>query len=319
MPQNRSLSPVWNLLRPYRAVLRNALFASLAMAVASIFIPNQFRSESRVLPDLSRGNSLASGLANAAAMLGVGGSHEDPSGSYVDILESRWLMDQLLETPYSFQMKPWRFAREKSYHQTLRDYYGEGNLDRAVIALEHHYAVSRDPKTSLVTVTVESRSPQLSQSVAQRAVALLGDFLSAQGRTRGSEKAIEAGERLAEAKSDYLSSEAEFKAFLDTNRNYGTSSDPGIRLKGERLQLDLALKQQVVSSVTLMREQALIQAKDDAPILNVLDKGTLPEEKSWPHRSVLCLFAFLSGAILTWAWQRRGSKIQELTGPGGAG
>jgi hypothetical protein len=50
------------------------------------------------------------------------------------------------------------------------------------------------------------------------------------------------------------------------------------------------------------REQALLEEKNDIPILNVLDPGNLPIEKSKPARSVVVLLTMMLVGAGGWLW-----------------
>ena len=96
-----------------------------------------------------------------------------------------------------------------------------------------------------------------------------------------------------------------YRRFLEGNRNYLNSADPSVRLKGLRLETELRLRQQLVTTLALNREQALLEEKNDIPILNVLDPANLPIEKSKPARSVIVLLVTLLVGFGTWVWQHR--------------
>ena len=68
----------------------------------------------------------------------------------------------------------------------------------------------------------------------------------------------------------------------------------------------MRLKQQLLTTLAMSREQALMEEKNDVPILNILDPGHVPIEKSGPVRSRMVLaVCFLVGGGL-WGWQNRG-------------
>ncbi len=229
-------------------------------------------------------------LAAAAAAFGVsvpGGEGND--ANFVDILNSRWLREQLLQTNFQYHARSWRFGAEQLHVGTLYDYLGARNMDRAVMALNEVLLTSRDLKSKVITLSAETKSPDLSQQVVQRAGKLLETFLQEKGRTRGGAKAIFAEARLADARGEMDQAEEAFRRFLESNRNYQSSGDPAVRLKGTRLENELRLRQQLVTTLAMNREQALLDEKSDIPILNVLDPGNLPIDKSRPSRSVLVL------------------------------
>lgn len=311
MPTTRfALVGTQALMKP----VRWGAFAALLTAMFTLFIPNQYRSEARILPADQRGAVGVGGLAAAAAAVGVSiPGQESADAAYVDILTSRWLREQVLRTSFTFKVKTWRFGQEEVRTQTLYDFLQAKNYDRAVVALKACTSVNRDLKSKLLTISVETISPELSQQIAQRMVRLLDEFVVAKARTRGGAKAAFAEKRLIEARQELVEAESELLKFLDKNRNYVISPDPSIRLKGQRLDNELKLRGQLVMTLAISREQALLEEKNDMPILNVLDAGNLPEDKSRPSRSSIVLAMFAGAALLKWVYMQRDLILRRLS------
>jgi len=106
--------------------------------------------------------------------------------------------------------------------------------------------------------------------------------------------------------------EEQFRLFLESNRNYLTSSDPSVRLKGARLEAELKLRQQLVTTLAMNREQALMEEKNDMPILNVMDYGNIPDEKSRPARLTMILVSFVLALGGTLVYQNRSWLREHL-------
>jgi uncharacterized protein involved in exopolysaccharide biosynthesis len=302
-----SEAPTLDLKASLKKPLQWALAAGLLTAVVTLFMPNYYRSEARLLPVESKGlGGNLGGLASAAAAFGVsvpGGDNSD--ANFVDVLNSRWLKEQLIKTEFQYRMKSWRFGAERVEKGTLYDYLDVKNMDRAVKEFSSVLSASRDLKSKVITLSVETKSPDLSQQVVQRAGKLLETFFQEKGRTRGGAKAVFAESRLAEARREMDEAEDNLRRFLDGNRNYLGSADPAVRLKGTRLEAELRLRQQLVTSIAMNREQALLEEKNDIPILNVLDAGNLPIEKSKPTRSVFVLGVMFLVAVTLSGWHHR--------------
>jgi len=239
---------------------------------------------------------------------------EGSDANFLDILVSRSLREGLLQTEYKFHVRSWRFGPETERQETLYSFLKQKNMDRAVLRVARLYSASKDLKTKVVTITSETRSPELSQQIVHNAVHLLEQFVQQKGRTRGGFKAAFAEARLEEARSDLLKIENEFRAFLEGNRNYVQSTDPGVRLRGMHLETEYKLRQQLVTTLALNREQSLLEEKNDIPILNVLDPGYLPIDKSRPTRSTMVLVAFLLVFSGTWGWANRAWIMAQLKG-----
>lgn len=306
--------PVLELKASLKKPLQWALTAGLLTAAVTLFMPNYYRSEAKLLPVESKGLSgNLGGLASAAAALGVsvpGGDSSD--ANFVDVLSSRWLKEQLLLTEFQYHARSWRFGLERAEKRTLYDYLDAKNMDRAVKELGTILSSSRDLKSKVISISAETCSPELSQLIVQRAGKLLEVFLQEKGRTRGGAKAAFAEARLVEARREMDEAEDVLRRFLEGNRNFQTSGDPAIRLKGTRLETELRLRQQLVSAIAMNREQALLEEKNDIPILNVLDPGNLPLEKSRPVRSQIVMMIFVLSGLAAWCLENRHWIISHL-------
>lgn len=304
---NSTEPPVLDLKASLKKPLQWALAAGLLTALITLFLPNYYKSEARLLPVESKGlGGSLGGLATAAAAFGVsvpGGDSND--ANFVDVLNSRWLREQLLQTEFRYHTRSWHFGAERLEQGTLYAYVDEKNMDRAVKKVGDVLSATRDLKSKVITISAETKSPELSQQVVQRAGKLLETFLQEKGHTRGGAKALFAEARLAEARGEMDQAEEAFRRFLEGNRNYQTSGDPAVRLRGTRLETELRLRQQLVSTLAMNREQALLEEKNDIPILNLLDPGNLPIEKSKPARFVLILLGTLLVGAGGWAWLNR--------------
>lgn len=300
-------APTLDLIASLKKPLQWALAGGLLTALYTLSMPNYYRSEARLLPVESKGiGGNLGGLASAAAAFGVnvpGGDSSD--ANFVDVLNSRWLKEQLLQTEFQFHARSWRFGAEWAEKCTLYDYLKANNMDNAVQAVSGTLSASRDLKSKVISISAETKSPELSQLIVLRAGKLLEVFLQEKGRTRGGAKAAFAEARVAEARREMDEAEDILRRFLEGNRNFQSSGDPSVRLKGSRLETEFRLRQQLVSAIAMNREQALLEEKNDIPILNVLDPANLPIEKSKPVRSLIVLaFVALTG-IGAWIWLNR--------------
>lgn len=299
-----------------RIPVRNAVIAAVCMAVASLFMSNHYEAQVRILPDTGSSSlDKLAALNQGLALLGAG-SADDATATYPDVLKSRWVDEQLLKKSYSYQEASWYFGSPRPYIQTLLDYLGEKNIDRGMKTLSGVMKIDKDIRTNLLTLSVDTKSPQLSQQVAHDALALLDAFLKTQNQTHGRETAKFTSERLKVAESDYQGAERQMAVFLNVNRNYGASADPEVRLKGQRLAADLKLREDLIASLTLNHEQALLQAANDTPVLNVLDDANLPIEKSRPHRALLVLLVMFLVGLGSWFYQGRAWLRERFFEPG---
>ena len=284
-----------------------SIAAGLVAVVATLFMSNYYRSEARLLPVDSKGSGSAlGGLASAAAAFGVsvpGGDSND--ANYVDVLNSRWLKEKILQSEFQFHVRSWRFGAETAEKKKLYDYLEARNMDQAVRVMGSVLRSSRDIRSKVISISAETTSPELSQQIAQEAIKQLESFSREKGRTRGSAKVAFAEARLVEAREEMNEAESAFRRYLEANKNYQMSGDPNVRLTGARFESELRLRQQLVTSIAMNREQALLEEKNDIPILNILDQGHLPFDKIKPNRISIVALTMLLAGISTFLWSNR--------------
>lgn len=308
MPVPRMESP---LLMLKRVVLRS-LGVACAMALLSLFISSEYRSVASILPDSQ--DEKGGAFAAAAATLGIKAPSlgEDPGQTYPDILTSHWLSGRLVTHSFGYSYRvglvgPWITRQE-----TLQAYLGAHTIDRAIQDLPSIFIVRRDVKTGIVSITAETKSPELSQQIVRMALQLLEEFLGTRRNTRGKAKAMFTRQRLREVEASCDVAEEKFRQFSVQNKGYRFTQDPDVKLKGARLEADLLLRRQVVTTVTLNLEQALQQEKDTVPILGILDDGFLPQEKIRPARSVLIVLSMILAAVIFFAWEKRAGLLDRI-------
>ena len=285
--------------------LKAAVWTAVLVSAGSLFIPNHYSSDASVLPGDPKAATGSVGALTGLVAAISGSSGGDPSSSYVDILNSRWMADNLLKDTYDFQDHPFMFMPWKSRRMTLEDYLGVANHDKALRQFSDIFSVSHDLKSGLVTIGVETRSPELSKAVTNSALKYLDTFVNENSQSRSKATVVFLTNRLEDAKTLAAQAEDSLYQFATLNRGYHESNDPAVVLKGARLESDLSLRRDLVHTLSQNLEQALINEKDDTPVVNVLDAGNLPIEKHSPHRALLILAAALLAALLQWTWVNR--------------
>jgi len=305
------VAPREGLRRP----LRHACLAGLAAAAVTVLLPDQYRSEARILSDTGHpgGGAQRTGVWAPTAPPETPSPREDgPTVIYADILRSRRMAEQLLLASYDYGYRPWRFARRRRARGTLLDYLGAPDVDRALGPLRRLLTVQRDPKSGLLTLSAETASPELSLQVVRGAAGSLRDFLVELGQTAGQSKARFTQSRLEEVQARYRELGRRFEQFQDANRNWEASPAPNVRFRGSQLREELNLWRQVVMNLTLNHEQALLEAQNDTQTLLLMDPGSLPLEKSRPARALIVFAAAAAAGAGSWVRRNRAAITQRI-------
>ena len=307
---------IQNWIRELKRPVQIGLVAGFLVALYTLKLVNHYKSEVVILPVESRssGGNLGN-LAAAAAAFGVsvpGGEGSDTN--FVEILQSRTLGEKLLRTEFSYSTKTWYLGTERSYKKTLYEYLHAKNMDQAVKKLGEVVAINRDAKTRVLSILVDTTSPELSQAIGWQITKYLEEYFLKRNQTRGGYRAAFSQARLQDARNQYSDAESTLRSFLEGNRNYTVSADPRVRLLGMRLEMELRLRQQLISTLAMSYEQALMDEKNDIPILNVLEPGNLPIDKDHPSRASMIFLATVFVTALAWVRVKRKWLLESLMG-----
>jgi len=289
----------------FRLAIGWGLAAGLAAALLSLRLPNQYRSVSRVLP-IARAAAPAGGLQALQALsgLGAGGNLEN---ALPEILKSRTVLDPVLATAFVFHAASWRFGPMKERCMTLEDFLAAPDRDAAVQNLQAAMAVVKDFRTGVLVLEVTLPSADLARQVNEALIRGLDAFLKATRNERGRNLAEFMGDRVQVARGELQSALADYLAYAGRNRSYAQSLEPLVRVEGQKRELEVEFKKQVLLRIQSQVEAAILEEKDATPVLSMLDRATLPIAKAKPARLRMALGGACLGfgAALAWSLRRR--------------
>jgi uncharacterized protein involved in exopolysaccharide biosynthesis len=172
--------------------------------------------------------------------------------------------------------------------------------DAAIRKLEDDIDATTVQKTGVVDLAVTVRQPGLAVQINQRLLDLINQFNL---RTRQSQAAQErrfTERRLAEVRQDLRGAEDRLQQFLQRNRDIRNS--PDLTFQADRLQREVAMQQQVFTTLAQAYEQAKIEEVRDTPVITVVERPELPVR---PDRRGLIgkgILGLLLGLVIGTAW-----------------
>jgi tyrosine-protein kinase Etk/Wzc len=181
-----------------RKILGIALVSFVLSTVVAFLLPLRYTSTTSFIPPSNIGNSgsMASMVAGQLSSLGAGdllGSVKSPGDLYAGILQSRSIASTLVK----------EYDLMNVYH-VKKESLAEKQLAAAT-------NITIDSKSSIVTVDVSAKSPQLAHDLAS---AYMDALRKANGRLalgQSSERRLFFGEQLAKEKDDLEEAEVELK------------------------------------------------------------------------------------------------------------
>jgi uncharacterized protein involved in exopolysaccharide biosynthesis len=212
---------------------------------------------------------------------------ENSSSLFPVVLGSDLVADAVLGREYQFE------SDGESRRLSLSEYFGVEDRDQLRAALRGITSVSTDARTGELVVSVETEYPELSQAVLSEYIAQLESYHMFKRKSRAGENQRYLDQQLAEARDLLTEAEDRLEAYRKANANWAATSSPTILTYLGRYQREVELRS---ASYLLLQEQhelAKFEAQKDMPIVRILDRPSLPSQKSGPYRRNLIVLSAL--------------------------
>ncbi|MEE9133564.1 MAG: GNVR domain-containing protein [Gemmatimonadota bacterium] len=288
------------LLKRWKLVVGLPLIAAFFALVVSLLVPAKYTATASFVPEAeSEELSLPSGLVGLASQFGVAvpaGGSTSPK-FYADVLASRTLNDEVLlatfsdprtETPTD-SATLLDLLKVKGENERERLEKGQEKLDDAI-------TIDVDKETNIVSLSVETRYPELSADISNLFIALLNRFNLETRQSNARERRRFVEERMLELENELREAEEDLKSFLERNRQFEGS--PDLLFQYERLQRQVTIKQEVFTTLRRQYEEARIKEVDDTPVITVIDRAVPPDKKSSPKRKLNVALALILGGFV---------------------
>jgi uncharacterized protein involved in exopolysaccharide biosynthesis len=276
------------------------LIAIITLVVAAVFAgrillsPRTFTVPISFMPDVRGPNPSVSGLA---AQFGIPVNSGDPTQSpqfYLDLLTS----DEILRSVAlgSYQLPD----RKNVGPQTLLQWYdldaSAKSISKVIRTLRGHLSASLSLRTGVIKAFVSADNAQVAVQVANHLIEELNKFnrerrLSRVGVERGFAEI-----QLREADAALRAAEDRMQSFLQTNREFRTSSS--LSLQQDRLSRDVSMRQQLYTAAAQSFEQSKLDQIRDTPVLTILEPARVPAAADPRGLLRSTVFGILFGAIL---------------------
>lgn len=286
------LDAVRAVRRRLRLLLLVGCGTAVLTTIAVLLVRNRYMANVELSVESNSPMNLSAlgGLASLGApLLGrLSGGGESPA-FYADVIKTRRLQYALLE--HRFAVPP--YQREKLGRDSAalldilapkgdtpeeRLWYGARMLGAAT-------GVSTDPKTSVLRMSIETRSPQLSAAVATQYVTELARFARETRQSQARLKREFLQERVREAQRELASAEETLKGFLLGNRSY--TSSPALQYEYSRLQRNVTTREELYLGLRRQLDMAQLSELDVTSVFTVVQPAVVPQQKSGPMRSLI--------------------------------
>jgi uncharacterized protein involved in exopolysaccharide biosynthesis len=280
-------------LRHRRLILGTGLAAFLLVGVVTFVRQRTYTSTARFMPQAAEG--ALSRLSGLAASFGVSVPAADPGSSpafYAELLKSRDVLRRTVETRYAFSVKG------DSLHGTLVELFDvrgdspAARRDAAAKQLLESIGVTVGRETGTIDLEVTTAWAELSQQVADRMIQLVSDFNLHRRQTKAGAERRFVEARVTEAQDSLRTAEAGLEGFLQRNREYRNS--PQLMFTHDRLEREVAMRQQVYTSLAQSYEGARIDEVRNTPVITLMEPPDVPAK---PDPRLALVKGLLAGIV----------------------
>lgn len=285
------------IVQARKVIATVTILATVGSIVATLLMPEYFKSTATLLPETERGKLAGlGGLTDLAALAGVSVSGDGSLAKlYPSIIKSETVLRNVLYTNYE--------SREFNKPVDLLEYWelGEEEPERsyelALEKLRDGLTISLDNKSGVATIELEMREPQLTADVVNKVLSELDEFIRTKRITNASEQRKWIEDRLIEVEKDLNQSEETLKKFREKNRRIGDS--PQLLLEQGRLLREAEINSTLYAELKKQYEVAKIEEIKNVPIINIMDLARPAAKKSRPRRSFIVLSVFTVSILLS--------------------
>ncbi len=287
------------LVRERRALYICSIAGMLAGLWLALGRKPAYTSSFSFLPEASQDGSKA-GLASLAGQFGISlGAFRGASASpqlYADMLLTRAILAPIA-------MDSFVVRAESKERVRLSDFFHIPE-ESPTLVLEHTVrelrrnviAANISSKTDLISVTVHTASPLLSFEIANRLLQGLNDFNTSTRQSQARAERLFTEKRYAAARESLRGAEDTLQQFEQANRQFQGS--PQLLLQRDRLQRDVSLQQQVVTTLAQQYEDVRIREVRDTPVITVIERAAIAASPEPRLRGVTMILATGAGLLI---------------------
>jgi uncharacterized protein involved in exopolysaccharide biosynthesis len=245
------------------------------------------------LPETEKSKLAAlGGLSDLAALAGVSvGGEGSLAKLYPTIIRSEAVLRNVIYAEYHTREFPQPVNLIRYWE--IEEETPERDYETALRSLRDGLEVAFDNKTSVVTVSFETKEPPLSAAIVNNVTKELDGFIRTKRTTNAGEQRKWIEDRLQEVKRDLERSENNLREFREKNRRVGDS--PQLLLEQGRLMREVEINSTLYTELKKQYEIAKIEEIKNIPIINVMDEARPAARKERPIRSTIVLSSlFLS-------------------------
>jgi uncharacterized protein involved in exopolysaccharide biosynthesis len=154
---------------------------------------------------------------------------------------------------------------------------------------------NQDQQTSILTLTVNTQSPEVVVQLANHVNESLSNYLITYRTEKSRQNLSFLEQRHAEARESFAREQDRLAAFRDQNQG---NLSAAARTIEQNIQSEYNIKLNVYNSLTEQLEQARIKLQEDTPVVSIIQDSVYPNRKSGPNRVLLLVLSIFLGVMI---------------------
>ncbi len=354
MEENQNITPeveessidfkaLWNAIVKHKKLYFKVLpITFVLVCIITLSMPNYFRCQVTLAPEMGGGSSSASGLASLASSFGVniGGGGSNALGDaitpalYPDLMNSVDFKTALFGVkvqrktdakPMAYydylmneQKKPWwsnlfgLLSPEKSKLEQVNKFELTKEQEKVAKAIAKNVVCSVDKKTNVITIDVTDQDPRVAAQMADSVMTRLQDFLTAYRTKKARHDLAYAVSLQKQAKKEFEHARQLYVDYMDSNMDVTLVS---AQQKQTDLENDMQLKYNNYNTLNAQVIAGQAKVQEETPAFTTLQSATVPLRKDSPKRAqIVLIWLFLATLCTTaWVWYKE-DQLKSLLG-----
>jgi capsule polysaccharide export protein KpsE/RkpR len=187
---------------------------------------------------------------------------------------------------------------------------------RATRSVQKLIDAKEDRHLSAVILTAKTKWPSVSYQLVVRLLRALDRFNAEARQSQASAERQFAETAAAEAERSLRNAEDQLQDFLQQNREIAGS--PSLQFARDRLQREVALRQQVYTTLLQSREDARLREVRDTPVITIIDAPefpAIPDSRGLARRLMIgVVVGGLAGLGIVWLGQQMPMSVPLTNG-----
>lgn len=307
----------------WRFLMNNAGIFGMIGVIYALLSPEEYTSETRLMPELQARS--AANLKRFGALAELAGINLDAVGT-TEAVRPDLYPDVLVSTPFLLDVlnKPVVTTDKKRYttlaalltdpsRQPLTAWLSDGPMamprvtdtttavrlnreqDDLLKDCRERILSDLDKQSGLIIVRVKMPDAEVAAQVCVSAIRYLRQYVVKYRTEKTRTDSSFLAQRRSEAKQRYDRALHNLSAYNDNNQFLYTQA---AKVEGRRLEAELNLAQTLTDELSRQYEQTRLKIQEETPILTVLEPPSVPSRRSEPHRSLIVL-VFAGVGLLT--------------------